>query len=320
MQASVTSKSYHARLLTQHVRLPLPSWSQLEASRTYASSFEKMRSKQMFRIPFFAGTQEKVMESDRHHQHVSDHVGLETPHFPATAHATPRATDGLTRQVSEFDGVGPRRMRSSSEEGFEHDLGPADLWGLERRGDHIYELDGAVRSDVQNLSHLRLIREALHYWQSYDGFARVSMSIGTNNLVTALAYYVLAYILVSNHAVIASWLTVSIFMAIVVALIRLDMSLTAFEFRTSVVFAISGPLVTAVAVQQWHQKTHTGAMVVRTVIPLVFLTHGLFLLVMLHICKVSEQRVGAMLPTGFRSVMYIDVFGWVKSPQDASHT
>jgi len=227
-----------------------------------------------------------------------------------SAVASMNFSDGLQRQVSEDDGVGPSRMQQQLD-AVEFKNEPCDVWGLEAPGDRIYELDGDMRTDIKNLRHLRLIREALQYWQSYDGFARVSMSIGTTNLVTSLGYYVLSYVLISNHAVIAAWLTVLIFMSIVAALIRLDLSLTSFEYKTTVAFAISGPAATAFAAQQWYQKTNTSAAVVGTVMPLVYCTHGLFLLILLYICKVSEQRGGAMLPTGFRSVMYIDVFGWI---------
>ncbi|CAK0905940.1 unnamed protein product, partial [Prorocentrum cordatum] len=83
----------------------------------------------------------------------------------------------------------------------------SDLWGLEGPGDSIYELDGSVRADPQRRPRCTAgDAAAAAYWQSYDGFARVAMSMGTNQLVTALAYYVIGYVLISNHAVIASWL------------------------------------------------------------------------------------------------------------------
>eukprot|EP00429_Kryptoperidinium_foliaceum_P061785 CAMPEP_0176100330 /NCGR_PEP_ID=MMETSP0120_2-20121206/50319_1 /TAXON_ID=160619 /ORGANISM="Kryptoperidinium foliaceum, Strain CCMP 1326" /LENGTH=177 /DNA_ID=CAMNT_0017434371 /DNA_START=84 /DNA_END=614 /DNA_ORIENTATION=- len=55
MHASVTAKAYEVRLLTQHVRLPVPTWAQLEGARTYGSTFEKVNTRQMFRMPFAMG-------------------------------------------------------------------------------------------------------------------------------------------------------------------------------------------------------------------------------------------------------------------------
>merc|ERR1719272_2595773 len=59
--ASVAAQGYHCRLLTQLVRLPIPSWEEVEACRTYGSSFEKLEGRQMFRVPFFMGTQEGLV-------------------------------------------------------------------------------------------------------------------------------------------------------------------------------------------------------------------------------------------------------------------
>jgi hypothetical protein len=155
----------------------------------------------------------------------------------------------------------------------------------------------------------------MQYWQSYDGFARVAMSMGTNQLVTALSYYVIGYVLISNHAVIASWLVVMLFMVIAAALIRLDMSLTGLEYRVSVVLVISGPCLLAVAAEQWSRHTQVGDEIVDIITPLAYLVHATWLMFLLYISKVSEQQGGALLPTGFRSVMYIDVFGWIRDSE-----
>merc|ERR1719160_1548299 len=63
MHAAVTSAGYEARLLTQMVRLPIPSWQEVEACRTYASEFERGETKQMFRVPWMMGPQEKLVNA-----------------------------------------------------------------------------------------------------------------------------------------------------------------------------------------------------------------------------------------------------------------
>jgi hypothetical protein len=297
MHASVTAKSYEVRLLTQHVRLPVPSWAQLEGARTYGSQYEKVDPKQMFRMPFAMGTQEQVLGSTP-----AGTEGSAASALPAPA-ASAVGEDGSAGRVA-----GPAGAEAPGDGSPE----TADLWGLERRGDRIYELDGTVRTDPKQLQHLRLVREAMQYWQSYDGFARVAMSMGTNQLVLALSYYVLGYVLISNHAVVAAWLTVSLFMVIAAALIRLDMSLTSLEYKLAVVLVISGPILTAISAQQWLAQYAVGDLIVDILTPIVYAFHALWLMFLLYICKVSEQKGGALLPVGFRSVMYIDVFGWIK--------
>ncbi|CAE7565818.1 unnamed protein product, partial [Symbiodinium sp. CCMP2456] len=196
------------------------------------------------------------------------------------------------------------------------DTGPpavsADLWGLEGNGEDIYELDGKLRTDPASQRHLQLIKQVMHYWQSYDGFARVAMSMGTNQLILGLSYYVIGYVLISNKAIIACWLVVLLFMVIATALIRLDMSLTGFEFRAAMVLVFAGPVLTALAAQQWRLHTVKGYEMVHLLAPLPYAAEAAWLMLLLYISKVQEQEGGATLPTGFRSVMYIDVFGWIK--------
>eukprot|EP00439_Symbiodinium_sp_Y106_P057692 s2181_g8.t1 len=148
----------------------------------------------------------------------------------------------------------------------------ADLWGLEGNGEEIYELDGKLRTDPASQRHLQLIKQAI----------------------------------------IACWLVVLLFMVIATALIRLDMSLTGFEFRAAMVLVFAGPTLTALAAQQWRLHTVKGYEMVHLLAPLPYAAEAAWLMLLLYISKVQEQEGGATLPTGFRSVMYIDVFGWIK--------
>lgn len=294
MHASITAKAYEVRLLTQHVRLPVPTWAQLEGSRTYGSGFEKVNAKQMFRLPFAMGKQEDVLKSgDKLLATEEEEEDDEQPqaHRPSSGSGGKEAAKGAS-------GATPP--------------GSADPWGLEAPGTWIYELDGSLREDPRNLRHLRLVHEAQQYWQSYDGFARVAMSMGTNQLVTTLAYYVIGYILVSSHAGVATLLAVVLFMVIAASLTRLDMSLTGAEYYLAVFLMTGGPLMGIVAAQQWMLQTRTGDLICSVLAPLMYAFHAAWLLLLLHVCKVGEQPGGAMLPTGFRSVMYIDIFGWLR--------
>merc|ERR1740123_1834118 len=127
-----------------------------------------------------------------------------------------------------------------------------------------------------------------------------------------MSYYVISYVLVSHHAVVAAWLVVIVFQVIACALIRLDMSLTAWEFNVSVILIITGPIVNALAAEEWSKHTVRGMFWVNIFTPLAYLAHALWLTFLLHSSNLRVQRGGALLPTGFRSVMFIDVFGWLK--------
>merc|ERR1719265_2504210 len=103
----------------------------------------------------------------------------------------------------------------------------------------------------------------------------------------------------SNHAIIASWLAVVLFMAIACALIRLDMSLTASEYRISVLMVLCGPVCTALCSREW--AANGTDMLIKILMPIVYVSHAGWLLFILYLSKIREQQNGVQLPTGFRS-------------------
>lgn len=279
LQTSVAAKSYNVRLMTQLVRLPVPTWSQVEAARTYGSAFEQIGPQQMFRVPFLQGRQE----------------GFLARRGSCRANVVPPAQDA------------PRAARSPAAEGET----PSDVWGLEASGEGLYELSGHIRNEPNFLRHLQLVREATKHWQSYDGFSRATMSIGTNQLMQAITYYVVGYIVIYNHAIVAAMLVVLIFVSMQMQLIYLDMSLTATEYRLAIVLTSLGPVFATICGQCYirHECSYVGEEV-EILTPAIYAMHAVWIMFMLYICKIDEQASGALLPTGFRSVMYIDIFGW----------
>lgn len=285
IHASVTAKMYNVRLLTQNVRLPMPNWTSLEGARTYGSCFEKMEAKQMFRVPFAMGSQAGVLQSSEKDRKPS------------------------------YGGEG-------KEQGQQTTYLSADTWGLEGRGDSIYELDGAKKNDPNRLRHLELVRAALPHWQSYDGFARAAMSVGTTHLTHALSYYVLGYVLLANHCVFSAWLVVILLMAVCIHIIRLDMSLSRAEFVFVIILMVTGPTIIGFACERHMLNGFEDTAAVRTVTPLACVAHALYLAFLIHVCRVSTHhgRHEIYLPLGFRSVMYIDVFGWMHQSMQTEKT
>mmetsp|Transcript_8173 Transcript_8173/g.20523 ORF Transcript_8173/g.20523 Transcript_8173/m.20523 type:complete len:1003 (-) Transcript_8173:34-3042(-) len=306
MHASVTAKSYKVRLLTHFVRLPIPTWSQLEACRTYASKFEAVEPRQMFRVPFLQGTQQSVLERGGVGQ---QQTLLAQSRGRSSSNMFSRLSRLFTRAESR------QRLESSDDLANEADATAAtDVWGLEASGSRLPELGGQSRIDPSSMRHFQLVHEATQYWQSYDGFARASMSLGTNHLALMQCDYVIAYVLVASHNLIVAYLVIGLFVTAMVLLILLDMSLTAMEFRVCVVLVALGPILALVACTVPMMHT-SGLEVELSLMPFIvtamYVTHALWLMFLLHICKVSENKGGALLPRGFRSVMYIDIFGWI---------
>lgn len=290
MHATIAANAYKVRLLTQVVRLPIPSWAQLEGARTYASSYEKTDARQMFRVPFMCGKQEDVAKGNC---------------FPGLSQTQQRKPSD--RQTAAFRDEGCQEDASS----MNHDNNiSADPWGLERPGANIYELDGNLQIDPRKLRHIQLVREAMQYWAASDAFARVCMSIGSQLFAIGLSYYVIGYLLIINHAVVAAWLSVVLLVSASWAFVRIDMSLTAGEYITAFCLLVISPLCILVSATLWAMDREGTS--IQILMPFAYIGHILWLVFLVRICKVTEQKNGVMLPTGYRAVLYIDVFGWIK--------
>lgn len=263
MHASVVAQSSSARLLTQLVRLPVPSWEQLESMRTYAASFEAVPTKQMFRIP-------------------------------------------MVQTISEGASAGAGGYSGP------HDAEPGsaatDPWGLERRGDDIYELS---RGPLTSNRHLKLLREASKHWRAYDAFSRASLSLGTIMMCQSVGYFVLGYVLINEGAPWAAWTVMGIMLTIACTILRMDMSMARSECYRVQAMLVSGPAIACIAGAEWATWRSSTQHQSLFLLPLCFICHMLFLLTFLRLCRVFEDPSGAMLPLSFQSVLYLDIFGWL---------
>eukprot|EP00439_Symbiodinium_sp_Y106_P068673 s3531_g11.t1 len=288
MHAAVSAQSFETRLLTQMVRLPIPSWQEIEACRTYASEFERLEAKQMFRVPFAMGPQEGLAEGAE-----------EDPAAPADASPVSSTRFGeANRHV--------------------------DPWGLEGSGADIPELGCKMGHSVQKLRHVKLARQAMVFWQSYDAFARICMSIGVNQLLNAASYFILAYYMSevkvpssATYGVLVACSCVVVLTTMAETLNRLDMSLTWWQLRLMQLFLYLGPAIATLAgwayVEDGHDRQAEGLVVC------AFLAHALYLMTMNTLCRMHMEHNGARLPVAFRSVLYLDVFGWSSAAQAHRH-
>lgn len=343
MHAAVAAQSYEARLLTQLVRLPIPSWNEVEACRTYASEFEGVEAKQMFRVPFAMGKQENMVNQDFPEVPAApppQTVGLSRTSSPADADVRglsrtwspaysddvrglgrtssppsdlPQSIGGLSRTYSPACTEGGRTRPGGSDADFQRPSLPpvADPWGLERTDADIPELGCTFGSQVARLRHVKLARQAMVHWQSYDAFARISMSIGVDQLLLAMSYYILGYMLVEVGCRSAAVYGVILLTVLSETLLRLDMSLSTFELRLLQGLLAIGPVCSTLACLQWSKTAHSMR-VAEALLVVSFLAHGSFILVLSHLARVDTDSKGVRLPRAFHSVLYLDVFGYVK--------
>eukprot|EP00933_Yihiella_yeosuensis_P017496 TRINITY_DN14598_c0_g1_i2.p1 TRINITY_DN14598_c0_g1~~TRINITY_DN14598_c0_g1_i2.p1 ORF type:complete len:326 (-),score=66.98 TRINITY_DN14598_c0_g1_i2:70-1047(-) len=188
MHAAVAAQGFETRLLTQMVRLPIPTWTEIEACRTNASDFERTESSQMFRIPFAMGKQEGLVpQVEEEDEDENDEDSLSAPYSPTHGDASDASSSRGGSHVHGRHGTGGGRKPDRADF--------VDPWGLERSGQDLPELGCKKGSSMVRARHVKLTRRAMIFWQSYDAFARISMSIGVNQLLLAVVYFILAYYL-----------------------------------------------------------------------------------------------------------------------------
>jgi len=278
MHASIVATCSSVRLLTQFVRLPVPTWEQIEGMRTYASTYETLEAGHMLRVPF---------------------TGKPVP---------PSGTEGALASSSSSLPAGPKQRRPSE---------PIDPWGLEMHGAsrELYELQ---ESPAALRRHVELAKKAARQYQCFDAFARVAMSFGTNQLLMAIGYYCLGYVAVQDGAPWPAWCIVCIMTAIAIALVHLDFSLTRKEQLLAQVLNFTGPAAASAVTVAWALRGVEAEPLMLTLLPVAYASHGLWLLFALVCCGMELQPNGSILPLKFRAVLYLDVFGWLSKGEQAA--
>lgn len=315
MHAAISAQSYETRLVTQMVRLPIPAWAEVEACRTYASDFEQVEPRQMFRVPFVMGRQEELLPQNeappRSPPRSPQSPARSPPRSPARS---PMRAERVQMPAEALDGAGGTEAAGAVSGGEEPPAQASDPWGLERRGDDIEELGCKHGSEVSKLRHIVITRQAMAHWQSHDAFARIAMSVGVSQLLLAMSYYILGYVLVEVGCRSAATYGVILLTVMADTIMRLDMSLKVWQLRSMQILLALGPLMSCIAAYHWSKGSYVGIRTGEACIVVSFISHSLFLFVMTRLCRIKQQDNGTMLPVAFRSVLYLDVFGWLRTP------
>eukprot|EP00928_Gymnodinium_smaydae_P021377 TRINITY_DN18332_c0_g1_i2.p1 TRINITY_DN18332_c0_g1~~TRINITY_DN18332_c0_g1_i2.p1 ORF type:complete len:1248 (-),score=283.09 TRINITY_DN18332_c0_g1_i2:172-3867(-) len=302
LHAAVVAQSSSVRLLTQFVRLPIPTWEQLEAARTYGSNFEELGVKHMLRVPF-VGAKEGAREA--HVRNVQEE--LRPGRRPSETSLASSAA--AMPSVQESEAAAPERGGQAPP--------TVDPWQLEGHTSDIYEL---LRNPTQLCHHVQLARQATKYYQCYDAFARVSMAFGTNQLLHAITYYAIGYCSVMDRAPWPAWCVGTIMCGIAAALVELDFVITKLDRLVAQALIFLGPICASVAACAWTRRLAAAQTIVLYALPVAYATHGIWLFVALRACSVERQPNGSFLPMKFRPVLYLDIFGWLSRSGSATRT
>mmetsp|Transcript_59831 Transcript_59831/g.142518 ORF Transcript_59831/g.142518 Transcript_59831/m.142518 type:complete len:895 (-) Transcript_59831:55-2739(-) len=291
MHASIVAQVSGVKLLTQHVRLPVPTIDELTSMRTYALCYENLDVKSMMRVPFIGKSGRRKASAETATDAESS-VGSEAGRPPSRKSVPTDAESAAAAAAA---------------------LPVDDPWGLEAPNCP-YELESMPPAHRE---HIKQVAQQAIAYQSFDAFARVSMSFGTNQLLCAITYYCLGYVSVLDGAPFGSAMVTVIMVVIAVAIIELDLDLTRMEALVAKVVLASGPAIFTVAACLWCWQHSFARIAVPILLPLGFAAHGTSLVWLLRSLHVEKHDNGAWMPTKFVAVKNVDVFGWLTAAADS---
>lgn len=260
MHASIAAHSFGVRLLTQFVRLPVPSKEQLDNARSLATDYEAQGVGNLLRVPV---------------------LGNQLRRLNATLDTLGAA------DADELDSASQERSA-----GFEN---PA-------------------HAPAATLKHTQLYRQLQANWQAYDAYARVCMAMGTNQLLHAMTYYCIGMLIAENHAPFPALCCIVIFTSCAWLLVRLDLYISRRVLSLAGILLFLSPLLTILSITidstiTSHAMKNFGS----SLVPLSFLLHIAWIVFIVKLAS-ADHFEGVALPTKFRSVLYLDVFGWLSMP------
>ncbi|CAE7740342.1 unnamed protein product [Symbiodinium sp. CCMP2592] len=180
------------------------------------------------------------------------------------------------------------------------------------------DLDPSI-SPVMLLEHVQLYRRTQANWQSFDAYARVCMSMGTNQLLYTLSYMMLGTLVAVNDVPLPALSCVVIFTGCAWILARLDLYLSRKILAVAAVLLILPPTLVTVSFSLhriWANEP-TSFMIgcYRVMVPLAFFLHLTWILFTWGVAR--GVKFGSVeLPTNYRSVLFLDVFGFLAAQAD----
>eukprot|EP00929_Paragymnodinium_shiwhaense_P013322 TRINITY_DN121186_c0_g1_i1.p1 TRINITY_DN121186_c0_g1~~TRINITY_DN121186_c0_g1_i1.p1 ORF type:complete len:1034 (+),score=246.27 TRINITY_DN121186_c0_g1_i1:167-3268(+) len=297
IHASVTAHSFGVRLLTQFVRLPLPNRKQLDAARNYAAEFEA-DAESMLRIPVLMTEKQQRQQA---------------------AAATPAASSSSAGPNMPVSSASMAPSNNSTFIGAAGAPSAAGQDNYERDHDSAVNFDPWATGQTDSLKHIRLYRGLQHYWQAHDAYARACLALGTYMLIEAMAYYSIGLFVVSHSAPWPALACVFALFTLEALIMRLDLYFKRRTFVIGSLFLLTGPLLTLLGTTFLCSELPGNFRQLHVVlIPVVFLIQASLIFFIASAAARAEQ-VGAdsshlILPTRFRAVLYLDVFGWLGDP------
>uniref|UniRef100_A0A7S4QPE5 Uncharacterized protein n=1 Tax=Alexandrium monilatum TaxID=311494 RepID=A0A7S4QPE5_9DINO len=194
MHASLRAQCAMVSLLTRKVRLPIPSMSQLDQARVFASSYEKQNVGDILRVPFM-----------RHQQHA--------PELPP---ASDEEDEDEDRQACEAGPEFGSTARDTVPSWIRDEQVVDKLGGVPSGG-------GSLEKDHHDTpEHFKLMAQAMEDWWMYDVYARITMLYGVMCFLYAVSYYSIGTTISELRGFWISWSLPMLFLTAQALILRLD--------------------------------------------------------------------------------------------------
>jgi hypothetical protein len=268
--ALITAQTFAVRLLTQWLRLPVPSREDISKAAATAADYERLKASSLFRIPIVSSSEQAASSSDGNISPVGARI----------------------RGSNSVGGRASTSRTSEEEESYPKMINPA----LERMFAKDY------RSFVE---HFHLFRYLQDHFAGYDAYSRVCMVVGSAQLVSVIGYMGVAWY-VTDHGRWGGAIFTILMIVFGIVHARMNLLLSRKELIALTIFQIAGPLTGCVAaLVQFADVDQLYTKVTAWLVPVAFLFH--LLSVTFYLALGSEKN--GSLPTKYSTVVSIDVLG-----------
>lgn len=303
MHASIASHSFGVRLLTQFLRLPVPTRAQMDAAQFRSTDFEGGRCRDMLRLPVLK-QQLRKLNATMDDMTTNPEAQNEASDDPLN----PPQTSTFSRVASFARSTSAASQTSMTEDAAS--AGPVAA----------LTNDPVTESQAANEEHVQLYRRVQVNWQAYDAYARVCMSLGATQLLSGLCYFCLIMFVGENELAFPALTSCLIFVGASCLISRLDLYLAGATLRKMFIRTAVPPCAAWISMIVLKVSE---AFVVRKCVDLLFVAifalHVHWVYIAIDLAK-ADTHEGLALPTKFRSVLYLDVYGWIRSARQERPT
>lgn len=232
--------------------------------------------------------------------------------------------DAAKAQAEEYEGGGMKdffkvpvlaqmQMMSKAMEMSANDDEPSGLMGFA-------DASGNPTQSAALALHIQYYRQLQVNWQAYDAYTRVSLAMGMNQLCFTLIYYNLGMMIGENGEPVTGTAVAFVLATAGWLLLRVDLylsrkllSLAALMFGLCTGLSLLAMI--AYKLEDFHSKDSLA--VCNYFVVVVYLTHIGWMFFIMYFGK-GDDVESVSLPTKFRSVLYLDVFGWKATNRKAA--